>query len=107
MQKVLPPTSPICSANEKDASINFLILLTTVFLVIQGAVYLLHRLHLFWLPESIVITLLGIGFGAIFKFGIPARNHILAQMDVRMFFVAFLPAIIFDAGYTLDRVIIV
>ncbi|EFC49034.1 predicted protein [Naegleria gruberi] len=68
--------------------------------------YFLHRFHIAWFPESIGVLCIGVIVGVIAKYAIPStwiHHQVFTQLDPGIFFSLLLPAIIFDAGFTMDK----
>lgn len=104
-EKQKKTSNPLCMASEKESAID-LFLIAMLLPGVLLFIYLLHRLHVHWFPESIGVVFIGVIIGLIFRFAIPSKLYVVTQLDPKIFFVIFLPAIIFDAGYTLDKVFI-
>jgi len=93
--------NPLCIDDEEEAAIFSLILLLMLAACLV-ATYLLLKFHLHWFPESVLIIGIGIVLGLILTV-YPTDFDIITQLDPNIFFQIFLPAIIFDAGYTLEK----
>jgi sodium/hydrogen exchanger 8 len=93
--------NPLCIDDEEEAAIYSLILLGLLTICLL-ATYLLLKFHIHWFPESVLIIGIGIIMGLILKLA-PPDFGIITQLDPNIFFQIFLPAIIFDAGYTLEK----
>ncbi len=93
--------NPLCIDDEEEAAIYSLILLALLGLCLL-ATYLLLKFHIHWFPESVLIIGIGIAWGLLLKIA-PPDFDIITQLDPNIFFQIFLPAIIFDAGYTLEK----
>jgi sodium/hydrogen exchanger 8 len=93
--------NPLCIDDEEEAAIYSLVLVFLLALCLL-ATYLLLKFHIHWFPESVLIIAIGIIMGLILKISPPDFN-IITQLDPNIFFQIFLPAIIFDAGYTLEK----
>nr|CAG4708969.1 unnamed protein product [Naegleria fowleri] len=99
------PNNPLCVDNIKESSIQ-LVLLWLCLAASLVIMYILHRFHAAWFPESIGVLFLGVIVGIIARYAIPSswvQVEVFTQLDPGIFFSFFLPAIIFDAGFTLDR----
>ncbi|KAG2388848.1 hypothetical protein C9374_000287 [Naegleria lovaniensis] len=99
------PNNPLCVDNIKESSVQ-LILLWLCLAASLVIMYILHRFHAAWFPESIGVLFLGVIVGIIARYAIPSswvQVEVFTQLDPGIFFSFFLPAIIFDAGFTLDR----
>ena len=98
------PQNPLCVDNIKESSLQ-LILLWSCLAGSFVIMYILHRFHATWFPESIGVLLLGVIVGVFCRYVVPATwgVEVVTQLDPGIFFSFFIPAIIFDAGYTLDR----
>ncbi|KAL9645667.1 hypothetical protein ABK040_003400 [Willaertia magna] len=97
-------SNPLCVENIKESSLHLIILFLCLSVSI-GIMYLLHRFHVTWFPESIGVLLFGVLIGVAARYIAPSSIgiEVVTQLDPAIFFSLFLPAIIFDAGYTLDQ----
>ncbi|KAL0478010.1 vacuolar protein sorting protein VPS44 [Acrasis kona] len=93
--------NPLCIDDEEEAAI-YMLLLIVMLAVCLVATYLLLKFHLHWFPESVLIIGIGIVLGLALTLH-PTDFDIITQLDPNIFFQIFLPAIIFDAGYTLEK----
>jgi len=102
-EKEARPLNPLCMASEKESAVD-LLLIALLFPPVLCFVYFVHRFHVHWFPESLGVIVFGIVIGLILRFVIPSKLNVVTQLDPKIFFVIFLPLIIFDAGYTMDKV---
>eukprot|EP01028_Stygiella_incarcerata_P013430 TRINITY_DN82303_c0_g1_i1.p1 TRINITY_DN82303_c0_g1~~TRINITY_DN82303_c0_g1_i1.p1 ORF type:complete len:659 (+),score=180.15 TRINITY_DN82303_c0_g1_i1:97-1977(+) len=93
--------NPLCEADEADEAKDMLILFIIVFVSIVIG-YILLKTHFHYLPESCATIIVGIIVGLVFRL---LGHHLtdVVRMNAEFFFVFLLPAIIFEAGYSLDR----
>lgn len=69
-----------------------------------GASYFVKKKNITWLPESVVTMILGGALGALARAIAPAEELKSLTFDPAIFFFVLLPPIIFEAGYSLQRV---
>lgn len=81
---------------------DMIILLAVLFLCFI-LVYLILFFKLHFIPECLITIGIGCIFGILMKI-FPFNADVITQMDPQIFFVIFLPAIIFDAGYSMQKV---
>jgi sodium/hydrogen exchanger 8 len=93
--------NPLCAATEKEGALQLLLILVLLAIAVV-LIFLLHRFHVHWFPESIGVILIGVIVGLILRF-MPVSLNSVTRLDPQIFFEILLPAIIFEAGYTLEK----
>jgi len=99
-----PETNP--GAEDGDSLETHLVLLTMLggVFVASSLETLQHRAHVSWIPESSLAVLAGLVLGVLIRVIVAADqipNNLVFNGDV--FFLVALPALIFDAGYSLRK----
>lgn len=83
----------------------FVMMLLLLMLAYMAA-YFLHRKHIHWIPEAGASLLIGIIVGLIISKVDPhGELEGIVKFDKEIFFLIFLPPIIFESGYNMKRVV--
>ncbi len=94
------PTDRVVLPITTDALVFMMVIIGVVVSIAAGAALESHGIH--WLPESGLTVLLGMVLGAIVLTVSDEAQH-LARFDATLFSLVFLPIIIFESGYALDK----
>lgn len=94
------PTDRVVLPITTDALVFMMVILGVVISIAAGAALEARGIH--WLPESGMTVLLGMLLGAI-VLTVSDEAQELARFDATLFSLVFLPIIIFESGYALDK----
>eukprot|EP01080_Neovahlkampfia_damariscottae_P012513 gene12513-6261_t len=97
--------NPLCLDTEGESAI-FLLLLVIVLAFSLTIVYAFHHYEIgIYIPESVCVMVVGIFCGLFIRYAIPSGiGPKVAQLDPKLFFIVFLPCIVFDAAYNCNKI---
>lgn len=95
------PTDRVEISEHKTALVLVVVLIGVTLSIVVG--HFLHRLQVHWLPESGATIILGVLFGLGLLWTGDEEISQNAGFDERLFSLVFLPVIIFESGFALDK----